>query len=100
MRLLLAPSLAIALAALFYPFFLGSSFFDTGMDPATHVSISGNLLAGAVRGRTLQIQESRTLVTDRPAICCVLAVRILHDRLEMCPRYKSLPLKGQPWVRE
>jgi len=39
MRLLLAPSLAIALAALFYPFFLGSSFFDTGMDPAIHVSL-------------------------------------------------------------
>ena len=39
MRLLLALSLAIALAALFYPFFLGSSFFDNGMDPAIHVSL-------------------------------------------------------------
>ena len=39
MRLLLALSLAIALAALFYPSFLGSSFFDAGMDPAIYVSL-------------------------------------------------------------
>jgi hypothetical protein len=39
MRLLLALSLAIAFAALFYPFFLGSSFFDSSMDSATHVSL-------------------------------------------------------------
>ena len=39
MRLLLASSLAIAFAALFYPSFLGSSFFDAGMDPATYVSL-------------------------------------------------------------
>ena len=39
MRLLLALSLAIAVAALFYPFFLGSLFFDSEMDSATQVSL-------------------------------------------------------------
>ncbi len=39
MRLLRILSLAIALAALFYPFFLGSSFFNAGMDPAIYVSL-------------------------------------------------------------
>ena len=39
MRLLLASSLAIAIAALLYPSFLGSSFFDAGMDPAIYVSL-------------------------------------------------------------
>jgi hypothetical protein len=32
-------SLAIAFAALFYPSFLASSFFDAGMDPAIYVSL-------------------------------------------------------------
>jgi hypothetical protein len=39
MRLLLALSLAIAFAALLYPSFLGSSFFDAGMDPSIYVSL-------------------------------------------------------------
>jgi hypothetical protein len=39
MRLLLTLSLAIGLAALSYPSFLGSSFFDVRMDPAIFVSL-------------------------------------------------------------
>ena len=39
LRLLFVLSLAIAFAALFYPSFLGSSFFDTAMDPAIYVSV-------------------------------------------------------------
>jgi hypothetical protein len=39
MRLLLSLSLAIALAALFCPFFLGFSFFGAGTDPAIYVSL-------------------------------------------------------------
>jgi hypothetical protein len=39
MRRLRALSLAIALAALFYPSFRGSSFFDTRTDPAIYVSL-------------------------------------------------------------
>ena len=39
MRLLRTLSLAIALAALFYPFLLGSSFFDARTDPAIYVSL-------------------------------------------------------------
>jgi hypothetical protein len=39
MRLLLALSLAIAIAALLYPSFLGSSFFNAGMDSAIYVSL-------------------------------------------------------------
>ena len=38
-RLLLTLSLAIALAALSYPSFLGSAFFDAGMDQAIYVSL-------------------------------------------------------------
>jgi hypothetical protein len=57
MRLVLALSLAVAFAAFFCPSFLSSSFFDTGMDPAIHESISGKLLAGALRGGTIQVQE-------------------------------------------
>ena len=51
MRLLVASSLAIAIAALLYPSFLGSSFFDAGMDPAIYVSLflaSGWLVLFAV----------------------------------------------------
>ncbi len=39
MRLLLTLSLATALATLFYPSFLGSSFFNAGMDSAIYVSL-------------------------------------------------------------
>jgi hypothetical protein len=39
MRLLLTLSLAIGLAALSYPSFPGSSFFDARMDPAIFVSL-------------------------------------------------------------
>jgi hypothetical protein len=39
MRLLLAFSLAIALTALFCPFFLGFSFFGARMDPAIYVNL-------------------------------------------------------------
>src|SRR5882672_9220538 len=92
MRLLLAFSLAIVFAALPYPYFSRFFLFDTGMDPATHVSLfPGNLLAGALRGGMIQVQESRTLVTDRSSLCCVLAARILHGA--GAARYESLSLK-------
>ena len=39
MRLLITLSLAIGLGGFSYPFFLGSLFFDTRMDPAIYVSL-------------------------------------------------------------
>jgi len=54
--------------------------------------ISGNLLAGSVLSGTSKVRESRTLVTDRSSFCCLLAVHILHDRLDMRARCKGVPL--------
>jgi hypothetical protein len=92
MRLLLALSLAIAIAALFYPFFLGSSFFDSSMDSATHVSLflalcwlvvfAGGLVKFRMRGLWLVI--GLPFAVYWPYVFFMIAWTCAHD-VKACP---------------
>ena len=63
----------------FLSFFPRAFVFWSG-NGSSHLceSISGNLLAGALRGGTIQVQTQRTLVADRSSLRRILAARILR----------------------